>query len=84
MEITLDLMTITKSMLLIMEIVGFAWVIWIVCMITANMFEFGEVDFLEIFYEFLDDCSIIATQLFCISSIIVFGLSVGILVYQYI
>ena len=33
MTLTIDLTTISHTMVLLMEIVGFAWVVWIVCMV---------------------------------------------------
>ena len=84
MTLTIDLTTISHTMVLLMEIVGFAWVVWIVCMVLDQIFELEHIDLLELFYDFLDDCSMVATQLFCISSIIVFGLSVFMLIRQYL
>lgn len=84
MELILDYMVIVKAMTLIMEIIGLAWIIWIICMVMANLFDFGSIDFIDIFYQFLEDCSIMATQLFCISSIIVSGITITILLVRHI
>lgn len=84
MELVLDYMIIVKAMTLIMEIIGLGWIIWIICMVMANLFDFGSIDFIDIFYQFLEDCSVMATQLFCISSIIVSGLTITILLVRHI